>query len=221
MNIFETPSGFYERFDQGSMGGPLPSLFTLAKGIRDRLGEQGYLLDSYLSLFLEAANAMLAYEAADNGLHDGGRLQRLCFGIADGVSLQRNHPLHAMLRNTPDVWGKTPRFRVRETRMHLLYAALSDGFLPLAMEGFERELNGRLCDACDPIRLRELFKRISGIAGEPLMEDLNGRLKQRFILVPLTAVYAQGLTSDLIYHLKSRDSETSRQVFQLLLDAMP
>lgn len=164
---------------------------------------------------------MLAYEAADNGLQDGGQLQRLCFGITDGVSLQKKHPLHAALRNAPDAWGRTPRFRVRETRMHLLYAILSDGFLPLAMEGFERELNGRLCDACDPIKLRDLFKRISGSAGEPLMEEFNRRLKQRFIFVPLTAVYAQGLTSDLVYHLKNRDSETSRQAFQLLLDAMP
>lgn len=64
MNIFESHEGFSGRFDPDSTGGPLLSLLTLAGNIRLRLGRQGYLLDSYLSLFLEGANAMMALNGA-------------------------------------------------------------------------------------------------------------------------------------------------------------
>lgn len=68
MNIFETHEGFSGRFDPDSTGGALQSLLTLAGKIRLKLGKQGYLLDSYLSLFLEGANAMLTYEAGATAL---------------------------------------------------------------------------------------------------------------------------------------------------------
>lgn len=64
MNIFETHEGFYGRFDPDSTGGTLQSLLTLTGDIHLKLERKGYLMDSYLSLFLEGANAMLACGAA-------------------------------------------------------------------------------------------------------------------------------------------------------------
>lgn len=52
------------------------------------------------------------------------------------------------------------------------------------------------------------------------MEELNKQLQQRFLIVPVALSFAQGLTYDLLYKLTARDPETSRQMFQLLLDAM-
>jgi hypothetical protein len=52
------------------------------------------------------------------------------------------------------------------------------------------------------------------------MEQLNLMLKERFFTVPVVAGFMQGLTNDLLYSLTYRDSETSRQIFQLLMDAM-
>lgn len=38
---------------------------------------------------------------------------------------------------------------------------------------------------------------------------------------PVAAVFAQGLTDDLLYKLTSRDNETSKQMFQLIIDRLP
>lgn len=50
------------------------------------------------------------------------------------------------------------------------------------------------------------------------MEMLNLRLKQRFLTAPLVTVFVQGATNDLLYCLLHRDSETNKQIFQLLVD---
>ena len=50
------------------------------------------------------------------------------------------------------------------------------------------------------------------------METLNLRLKQRFLIAPLVPVFVQGLTNDLLYCLLHRDSETNKQIFQLMME---
>ena len=92
MNIFESHEGFSGRFDPDSTGGTLQSLLALAGEIRMRLGRQGYLLDSYLSLFMEGANAMLAYEAGSDGFERGGELRSLCFDVLDRDGTERDPP---------------------------------------------------------------------------------------------------------------------------------
>lgn len=220
MNIFETHAGFSGRFDPDSTGGSLLSLLTLARDIRLKLGRQGYLLDSYLSLFLEAANAVLIYEAADDGFERGGELRSLCFNVIDRGGTEKDHPFYGKALNTLIARTDILHYQERQTRMNLLYAILSDEFLPFIATHFQQEANDRLGTAYDSQKLIDLFDRISGVVGEPLMETLNLRLKQRFLLTPLVTVLAQGVTNDLLYCLTSRDSETSKQVFQLLLDSI-
>lgn len=221
MNIFETHTQFSGRFDPDSTGGSLLALLSLARNIRLKLGRQGYLLDSYLSLFLEAANAVLVYEAADDGFERGGELRSLCFDVIDRGSTEKDHPLYASALNTLIARTDMLHYQERQTRMNLLYAILSDEFLPFIAKHFQREVDDRLGASYDSQKMINLFERISEVVGEPLMETLNLRLKQRFLLAPLVPVFAQGVTNDLLYCLTSRDSETSKQVFQLLLDSIP
>ena len=53
------------------------------------------------------------------------------------------------------------------------------------------------------------------------MEELNQRIKQRFLIVPQAVAFTQGVSDKLLCKLTSRDFETSRQMFQLLLDSLP
>ena len=221
MNIFESHEGFSGRFDPDSTGGTLLSLFTLARDIRLKLGKQGYLLDSYLSLFLEGANAMLAYEAGSDGFERGGELRSLCFDVLDRTKAEKDHPFYDTALNTLIARMDTMRYQERQTRMNLLYVALADEFLPFAVKHFLREAVRRIGDGCDIPKLKGLYQRISEVVGEPLMETLNLRLKQRFLTAPMVPVFVQGATNDLLYCLLSRDSETSKQVFQLLMDGLP
>lgn len=218
MNIFETHEGFSGRFDPNSTGGTLLSLLTLAGDIRLRLGSQGYLLDSYLSLFMEGANAMLAYEAGSDGFERGGELRSLCFDVLDRGGTEKDHPFYDTALNTLIARMDTMRYQERQTRMNLLYASLADDFLLFAVKHFLREAESRIGDNCDIPKLTDLYRRISEAAGETLMETLNLRLKQRFFTAPLVPVFVQGATNDLLYCLLHRDSETNKQIFQLMMD---
>ena len=86
---------------------------------------------------------------------------------------------------------------------------------------FIKELESESAGVGDMVRFRELYEQISQTVGESYMEELNRQLKQRFLIAPTALSFAQGLTYDLLYKLTYRDPETSRQMFQLLLDAMP
>lgn len=220
MNIFQTHNEFAGRFDPDSTGSSLLSLLTIAQNIRRKLGRQGYLLDNYLSLFFEAANSVLAYEAANDGFERGGELRHLCFGVIDRDDTEKDHPFYGAALNKFSNCMDTTCYQERKTRMNLLYALLSDEYLQFIAKNFQREVDDRLSAAYDSQSLIDLFCRISEAVGEPLMETLNLRLKQRFLLAPLVTVFVQGMTNDLLYCLASRDSETSKQIFQLLMDSM-
>lgn len=218
MYIFETYEGFSGRFDPDSTGGTLLSLLTLARDIRLKPGRQGYLLDSYLPPFLEGTNAMLAYEAGSDGFERGGALRSLCFDVLDRDGTEKDHPFYDTALNTLIARMDIMRCQERQTRMNLLYAALADEFLPFAVKHFLREAESRIGDSCDIPKLTDLYRCISKAAGETLMETLNLRLKQRFLTAPLVPVFVQGATNDLLYCLLHRDSETNKQIFQLLME---
>ncbi len=183
-----------------------------------KLGRQAYLLDSYLSLFMEGANAILAYEAGSDGFERGGELRSLCFDMLDRGGAEKDHPFYDTALNTLIGRVDIMRCQERQTRMNLPYATLADEFLPFAVKHFLREAESRIGDNCDAPKLTDLYRRISEAAGEALMETLNLRLKQRFLTAPMVPVFVQGATNDLLYCLLHRDSETNKQIFQLLMD---
>lgn len=49
---------------------------------------------------------------------------------------------------------------------------------------------------------------------------LNIRLKKRFLLAPIAVVFAQGFTDELLDRLMCRDPETSKLIFQLMIDVL-
>ncbi len=59
------------------------------------------------------------------------------------------------------------------------------------------------------------------LKNQRLMEELNQRLRRRFQMVSLRNAFLQGYTNDLLYQLTWRDPESSKQIFQLLLDILP
>ena len=221
MNIFEHRNSFFGRLDGEVTGGSLLSLFQLAKQIRQRIGKQGYLLDCYLSLFFEGVSNALAYDAAAEGFQSGGEFQNLCFHALDGTEPEKEHPLCQRVKETYAKLEGELLFQEHYTRLCLLFFPLADELMAYATAGFVEEQKNALNGVVDEIRLQQLYNEISHLAGESMIEELNRRLEQRFLIAPLATMFAQGLTDDLLCRLTARDHETSRQMFQLLIDRLP
>ncbi|MBP2660745.1 MAG: hypothetical protein H6Q69_3777 [Firmicutes bacterium] len=220
MNIFEHKSCFLGKQEAEYSGDSLLSLLRLAKQIRQRLGTQGYLLDCYLSLFFEGVSTILTYEAANDGFIGCGEFQSLCLHVQDSTEPDNPHPLYLRIIETYEAQRKKLSFQDNNTQLYMLLVFLEDELQAYATECFVKEQVKIIDDVIDFFRLKEFYNQISQIVGEPFMEELNLRLKKRFLLAPIATVFAQGFTDELIDRLRCRDPETSRQIFQLMMDVL-
>lgn len=217
MNIFEKPSSFIGDFNTDSIGTVWEVLST-AKRIRQQLGKQAYLLDSYLSLFWKASNHTFAFHAADNGNETSAKLRKICYSIINQSERGETHPFYEKAVTIFRQHKGILEYQEKYTQVNLLYLTLADEYLSYAVSLFIKEQKKELSDAMDLMRLRELYVQLSDIVEETQMESLNILLKQHFLIATPIDCYIQGLTNELLYCLLTRDMETDKRGFQLALD---
>lgn len=220
MNIFEHKASLLGSQKVESSGDSLLSLLRLAKQIRQKLGIQSYLLDCYLSLFFEGVSTILTYEAANDGFMQCGEFQSLCLHVLDGTEPDNPHPLYHRILEIYEAQRKKLSFQEYNTQLYMLLVFLEDELQAYATECFVKEQVKNIEDVIDFFQLKELYSQISQLVGEPFMEELNLRLKKRFLLAPIAMVFAQGFTDELLDRLMCRDPETSRLIFQLMIDVL-
>ena len=205
MNIFREIDAFYGD-EQKGRGDPLHSIFRLAGQIRRELGPKGYLLDNYLDLVLQGLNMVVTGEAVEEGTEAAYQFQlKLLSHIVDGTEPEEPHPLFDHVR---EVYQRYPKIR---SFQELLEHALSRF---LAKQ--ERFLIG----SGDIVSLNEFYDKIVCFANQSFMEELNQRLQRRLQVTSMLSAFIQGYANDLLFQLTWRDPETSRQIFQLLLDIL-
>lgn len=220
MNIFEHKANLLGSQEVENSGDSLISLFRLAKQIRLKLGLQGYLLDRYLSLFFEGVSTTLSYEAANDGFMKCGEFQSLCLHVLDGTKPNKPHPLYQRILETYKMQEKKLSFQEDHTQLYMLLVFLEDELQTYAMENYLKEQVESIGEAIDFFQMQKLYCQISQLVGEPLIEELNLKLKKRFMIAPIAAVFAQGFTDELIDRLRNRDPETCKQIFQLMMEVL-
>lgn len=221
MNIFKHRDSLYGCPKGGDEKDSLLSLFKFAKKIRLQLGRQGYLLDNYLSLFFDGISTDVPSNATLQGIETGGEIQRLLYQVMDGAECEQQHPLYRKIQEVYEQQKDTLTFQEKHTNFCLLLFPLADDIMDYYTSLFIKELENSSCGVDDMVRFGNLYEQISRLVGESCMEELNKQLHQHFLSVPVALSFAQGLAYDLLFKMTSRDPETSRQMFQLLLDAMP
>lgn len=221
MNIFQHRDSFLGCLDRESSEDSFLSLFKLAKQIHQRLGKQSYLLDCYLSTIFEGLSSELTLDAVDEGTRTGVEFQNLLCHVLNGTEPLNPHPLYQRVREVYKNHAGSLVFQEHYTNLCLLMFSLADEIMNYATMKFVKQHKNSLSGVKDIVWLQELYDQISHLAGESMMEELNQRIKLLFLIVPMTSAFAQGFTDELLLRITSRDLETSKQMFQLLLDSMP
>jgi len=201
MNIFENESGILGSASVDNLKQSFKEFLRQATEIRIRLGRQGYLLDKYLSYLFEATNGILAYEAASEGFETESTLNSLCAEILRGDAKSNDHPFYEQVKAFIDA------------------VMLSCSYLESVYEQYYTDLVADIRAFLDIVDLNNLYNKIcEALGGEKEMEHLNVLFCQRFLIVKAMDIFLQGMTNQLLYSLTYRGRETSKQVFQLLLD---
>lgn len=221
MNIFQNMDTFYGDGKTGT-GDSLSSILLLAKQIRQQLGPKGYLLDSYLDLVLQGLSIGVTSEIADIGTQAAYRFQLVLLNyIVDGRVPENPHPLYRRMREVYEQHPEIHSFQESRTRMYLLMGLAEEELLEYALSEFTAKQEPVRIGSGDIVSLNELYDRICGAVEEPLLEELNQQLLRRFQLTPVLSAFIQGFADDLLFQLTWRDPESSKQIFQILLDVLP
>ena len=220
MNIFREIDAFYGD-EQKGRGDPLHSIFRLAGQIRRELGPKGYLLDNYLDLVLQGLNMVVTGEAVEEGTEAAYQFQlKLLSHIVDGTEPEEPHPLFDHVREVYQRYPKIRSFQERRTRLYLLMALAEEELLEHALSRFLAKQERFLIGSGDIVSLNEFYDKIVCFANQSFMEELNQRLQRRLQVTSMLSAFIQGCANDLLFQLTWRDPETSRQIFQLLLDIL-
>jgi ribosomal protein L31 len=208
MNIFENESGILGSVSVDNLKRSFKEFLQQATEIRIKLGKQRYLLDNYLTYLFEATNGILAYEAASEGFETESTLNSLCAEILRGDSKSNDHPFYEQVKAFID--AHPLKYQESFTRLSLYDIMLSCSYLESVYEQYYTDLVTDIRDFLDIVDLNNLYDKIC--------EALGGLFCQRFLIVKAMDTFLQGMTNQLLYSLTYRDRETSKQVFQLLLD---
>ena len=221
MNIFEKNENLFGTIENQVTDGTLLSLFQLAKQIQNRLGKKAYLLDCYLSAFFNGLSSLIVYETAKEGLTKNNELQTFFYNLFEGTDKKERNPLYEKAKELFHNQANKLPYQEQDTKVSLLMILIADDVMLYSVADFMKEQMKNLSRIVDQMRLQELYKQISYMVGEDVMEQFNLKLKQRFLIAPVIRVFAQGMNNDLIDILNMRDDETSKQMFQLFLDNLP
>lgn len=219
MNTFKE-TGYFIGTMELNQENSFSSLFHLAKQIRMKLGRQGYLLDHYLSIFFDAVYQLRPQDALDDASEAADPYRKICESVLDTSERMKREPLYdktlaAIISRLQIISHYEPL-----TQMSLLYIVMADEFFSDAVKNFTRKQEMALYGILDFVRLREIYEQIAQITGEPAMETLNLKLRQKFLITQQLMVFAQNFTYDILGWLVFRDIESSKQMFQLILDDM-
>lgn len=207
--IPKLPDGFFDMDRE---------IFSIGREVKKRLGEDGYLLDSYLSIILEGIRENAIQDAFFNSENAFSDLHKLCMKIHEGKDVCdediQKHPLYAEIKMYIERYAKehkSPYTAVALTKLSVTPTVMKK----LYQEG--KTLYSSL-GRIDTVRLHELYERMRPYAGEKLLDQLNELVKTRFIITTAINVYIQAVTDSYLESLLNRDEVTCKQFFQLMLD---
>ena len=195
-------------------------LFDLAANLRGRLREQGYLIDTHLRMLMSATETVPLNMVSEDGFLAASELRSILLYALWGEGRGRDHPLYAKAKEYID--RHPTRLQERYTQKAFYFAALFGEFFEYKMIEYRNELeeNIRLYAHLDPIRLQENRKRLCGLlGGESDIRRLEDLFRDCFLPVMPVDSFKQGLMFALLSELLSHDEESSRLIFQLILDA--
>ena len=203
---------FYGAADIDKHVDTIKEAFTLAADIRQKLGKKGYILESYLSDFL---NGVLTGSTVPNVFADDeliGVVRHAMEGKADG------NPFYDAAKSYIDAHPLS--YQEQATRHSLYSAALLGDYLKYKADEHWAKLSDRFSGVLDTAAFDQQYEEISALIGSKPMEKLEALLQWAFLFITPMDVFIRDMNTALLHNLLYRDQESSRLTLGLWLDMM-
>ena len=189
----------------------------LARDISGKLGDKAYLLDNYLAFVFEGLLHISIGDAEADGGSAGTLLWKAIGYAMTGHEEQgKDNPFYQQAKKYVDAHPLP--YQEELTRHNIYYIALANTLSTHQLPQYHCRTR-YLFKTLDIVRLQELYHGIGMLLGdfEP-MEQLGESIRVSFQITDYAHIFMQRTVEALLYSLTYRDKETSRQVFQLMLE---
>jgi len=220
LNKYKTYMDFLGTDDPLQLRPNTDGWIPIAKDIRGKLGAKAYLLDNYLGFVFEGLHHVSARDAAEDGDNASTLLWNAIRYVMTGDEEQGNkNPLYQQAKEYVDAHPLPYR---EELTQHNIYYIVLANILPIhQLPQYLHRVRPPVAKM-DIVRLRELYREIGMLLGDfDPMEQLGESIQASFQVTDASHIYMQGTVEALLYSLTYRDNETSKQVFQLMLEQSP
>lgn len=217
MNIFDDLSVKSRNLEWKNLHKVSKQFWDCAVEIREELGENYFLFDSYLSKLLSSIYSPkldVIFEKLDF-LSDP--LCVICRDVCKIIDPQEErHPFTDTA--SKHIISNPAPFLEQETKLNLYISELFEDFFEFSLEQFIKKLNIKIISKCSKKDIQKKFDTISSIIGREKLLYFNKLTQKKFCLSPNSNMLLRFVENHLCLHLIKEDEETSKQIFQLILD---
>jgi len=218
MNIFTQEASIVGEVEKGAKLKDINKKFWQQTAqIRKKLDNQKYLLDNYLANLIDAVSLAQIDNVTTISTNAGFALVEICTGIVYGEEKRTEHPFYPYAKTF--IEAHPVRFQEPLTKVAIYWSLLADKYYETECKDFSDKIIELFYSELDFPLMDKQYQNICNLLGEEeSMVSFNLLFQQRFLLSDTITVFMQGASPQIASWLEYRDQETSRQVFQLLLD---
>lgn len=216
MNIFTKETDIVGKHSPEKMQNSISLFYETVKEIKKKLGESSYKLDKYLSLLFKGIVSKPNEDAAMEGASAYSSLRMICTSILYNKTRGQDHEFYQEAKDFISS-HKLP-YKEIHTQHEIYCALLAPKFADFVAKKYAKEIKRRVSSVLDIIALQQNYETLEKAVGSTDMEKLNDLIKKVFITFPAMKAFLRSFSDEYILCLLYRDSQTSKQVFQLLTE---
>ena len=109
-------------------------------------------------------------------------------------------------------------FKEPDTQTNLYSLIFIDEFIDFSIEDIIKKFENEIISNLSSLKLKEKYEQVSQKIETDKIELLNDIIENRFIRVSLIDMFIQSISQQICTSMLERDTQTSKQIFQILCD---
>ena len=190
--------------------------WKLAGELRADLGENGYYLDQYLSKIFEVLSRLDLGTASEMANNMCWSVQGDCYILCGTEEKKDKSEFFDLVEDY--INKHSTKFSDRHAKVQFYTGNILIEHLNIFTEKVKLIYRKNVLSEIDYPVSDDMYEKIPGIIGERRMERLNDQICEAFVFGPIMMSAAQQIVSQGIIMLCHRDPESSKLIYQLMLE---